>query len=222
MSSQQAIEFWALDDIKPYEKNAKVHTEDQVEKLSIAIKTYGWSAPIVIDGDGVIIAGHGRRLAAIRLGMEKVPVICRRDLTKAEADALRLADNRTVSVEFDMPMLQEELERLADTGEIDLATMGFSDVELDFVAADLGDINTDFFVDDISGAVEDQKERNARQSETFDDTSAPIADAIGFKRVTIAQSRTLRDLMSKIEARTQKAGAEALIDFLSKSMGSAQ
>ena len=88
MSTNHKIELWDLDKIVPYAANAKKHPPDQVRKLATAITKFGWTQPIVVAGNGEIIAGHGRRLAAIQLGLAKVPVICRRDLTKAEADAL--------------------------------------------------------------------------------------------------------------------------------------
>lgn len=209
----QAIEIWEIGRLRPSDKNAKNHPEDQVEALAKAIKTFGWSAPIVLDADGEIIAGHGRRLAAIKLGLEKVPVICRRDLSKAEADALRLADNRVVSTEYDMGALQNELARLMAETDIDITSLGFTDQELEFTSADLGAMTGDFFVEDISQAVETQKNENARKSEEVDDTSAPAADAFGFKRVTIAQSRKIRSSMSAIEQQTGMTGVDALIEF---------
>lgn len=214
MSDQNpSIEIWDIEKIFPSEKNAKNHPEEHVQTLAKAIKTFGWSSPIIVDANGVIIAGHGRRLAALLLGLKKVPVICRRDLSEAEADALRLADNRAVSTDYDMGALQNELARLMNETDIDITALGFTDQELDFTAADLGEIDGQFFVEDISAAVEEQSANNSRKSEEVDDTSAPAVDAFGFKRVTIAQSRSIRSHMTRIEAQTGKLGVEALIDF---------
>ncbi|MFA9261773.1 MAG: ParB/Srx family N-terminal domain-containing protein [Undibacterium sp.] len=212
--SDHTIEIWELDKIKPYERNAKKHPKEQVEKLAASIREFGYNQPIVVDADGIIIAGHGRRLAAIVLGRKVVPVICRRDLTKNQADALRLSDNRVASTEYDMSEIEAELRRLNDS-EFDISSIGFDENEINFSLADLGAMDDEVFVGDIGAAVTTQQEENARASEVTDDIAAPVSDAFGFKRVTIAQSRMIRELMSKIEKQTGKTGVEALIEILS-------
>lgn len=212
--SQHTTELWELDRVKPYPQNAKKHPPEQIQKLATAIKTYGWTQPIVVDKDGVIIIGHGRRLAAIELGLAKVPVICRRDLDELSVKALRLSDNRVTSTEYDHELIKFELEELIGQ-DFDVSSMGFDERELDFGGADLGAIADDFFVDDVGSAVEQQRKENETAAEKMDDVAAPVADALGFKRVTIAQSRELRDLMSRIETKTGKAGVEALLQVLS-------
>lgn len=214
MSENHKIEIWDIDKVVPYEKNAKLHSDEQVQKLATAILTYGWTQPIVVDKDGVIIAGHGRRLAAIKLGRKKVPVICRRDLNKAQADALRLADNRVASTEYDMSLIQEELQRLVND-DIDLSTLGFDQKEIEFSISDLGEIDASMFVEDVSTAVEEQKKETKAIAEQIDDTAAPVTDALGFKRVTIHQSRIIRQLMTQTEQKMGKKGADALIAALS-------
>ena len=218
MSDNLPVELWDIDKIKPYDRNAKIHSPEQVEKLAKAIKAFGWTQPIVVDANGVIIAGHGRRLAAIHLGRRKVPVLCRRDLTQAQANALRLADNRVTSVEYDMSMVQDELRRISEgliDESFDISDLGFDERELDFSLSDLGQMDADFFVEDVGAAVEQQRQENVRATEKIDDTAAPIADAFGFKRVTIAQSRTIRSIMTRIETETGKTGADAFIQFAS-------
>lgn len=211
------IEIWEIEKLVPYAANAKVHSDAQVATLANIISKVGWNQPIVIQADGVIIAGHGRRLAALKLGLKKVPVIVRADLTTAEADALRLADNRVASTDYDQAAIQIELQRLSDEldGDLLLTDLGFDAKELDFTLSDLGEISDDFFVEDVGAAVEQQKQENEKTIERTDDTAAPVGDALGFKRVTIAQSRELRDLMSRIESRSGKKGVEALIYVLS-------
>ena len=212
------IEVWDVAKLVPYEANAKLHPEDQIAKLATAIQKFGWTQPIVVWTNGEIIAGHGRRLAAIKLGLQRVPVIVRRDLTKAEADALRLADNRVTSTSYDQDAVQAELMRLSgelDLDKIALTDLGFDLKEVEFTLADLGDMITDdFFVDDVAEAVEKQKVENQSQVEATDETAAPVVDALGFKRVTIAQSRIIRQAMSKIEAKTGKFGVEAFLEHM--------
>lgn len=222
MSTTPVIQLWDIDKLVPYELNAKKHPQAQVEKLAQIIRKAGWTQPIVVWTNGEIIAGHGRRLAAIHLGMTKVPVIVRDDLSKAEADALRLADNQVTSTEYDMAAVQDELRRLStelDGSSFELGDLGFDAKELEFSLADLGDMNDDIFADDIAGAVEDQKAANETAAEKTDDTAAPVGDALGFKRVTVAQSRELRDLIGRVSTITGASGVEALLIVLRGAAG---
>lgn len=209
-----AIEFWDIDKVKPYLSNAKKHPPESVTKLAAAIKALGWNQPIVVWTDGVIIAGHGRRLAAIELGLKKVPVIVRRDLTQIEADSLRLADNRVVATDYDMALMQEEMRRLGGL-DVDLTELGYEDNEIAFVQVDLGAMDDNFFAEDINAAVEEQKAGNLNAQEQVDDTAAPVGDAFGFKRVTIAQSRRIREFMNQIEKQTGQVGIDALMAHIS-------
>lgn len=208
--------------IKPYENNAKKHSPDQVASLVKLIQRFGWTQPIVVDKDYVIIAGHGRRLAALEMKLAKVPVIVREDLTKDEANALRLADNRVSSTEYDLALEQSELQALSLVDlDFDLLDLGYTEHELNFSTADLGAMDDSMFVDDISSAVEKQKSDNKEKVEEVDDVAAPVVDALGFKRVTIAESRTLRELMARMEQATGKKGAPALIEFVSSNLDKA-
>jgi ParB-like chromosome segregation protein Spo0J len=78
--------------LTPYSNNAKTHPVEQVDKIAASIASFGFDQPIVVDGDGVIIKGHGRREASLRLGLDNVPVLVRTDLSVAEIKAARLAD----------------------------------------------------------------------------------------------------------------------------------
>src|SRR5690349_16944205 len=80
--------------IKPYELNAKKHPVEQVNTLASRIKKDGFDQAIVVDEDFVILKGHGRRLAAIQLGMKQVPVVVKIGLTEAHKRACRIADNK--------------------------------------------------------------------------------------------------------------------------------
>lgn len=96
--SELKIQMWIVDDVKPYELNAKIHSEEQVAKIAESIARFGWDRPIVVDKNGVIIKGHGRRLAAIKLGLIEVPVLVRDDLNEEQVKAARLADKDRHSV----------------------------------------------------------------------------------------------------------------------------
>jgi hypothetical protein len=121
--------------VTPYGRNAKKHPPEQIAALARQIREHGWDQPIVVDGDGIIIKGHGRRLAALELGLEMVPVIVRDDLTPAQKKAARLADNKLAESGWDLDMVLAELEELKGLDEdIDLALSGFSDKEFDKLA----------------------------------------------------------------------------------------
>lgn len=217
------VELWDVEKLVPYELNAKKHPDFQIEKLARSIKKFGFSSPIVVWGNGEIIAGHGRRLASLKLGLKKVPVVVRSDLSKAEADAMRLADNRVASTEYDQELVQEELRRLnelimAEDIDLDLSLTGYDEKELNFTLADMGEMNFDHFVEDVGAALEQQKQETAKVIAETDDTAAPVVDALGFKRLPIAQSRQLRDFMRKIETQTGLKGADALMQFLENSL----
>ena len=108
--------------IAPYEKNAKLHPEEQIESIANSIREFGFRQPLVVDTDNVIIVGHGRLLAAKRLGLDKVPCILAHDLTPEQIRAYRLADNKTNESEWDMDMLEFELGEILD---FDMGGFGF-------------------------------------------------------------------------------------------------
>jgi ParB-like chromosome segregation protein Spo0J len=217
MSKRIEMEHWSIEDLIPYEKNAKRHSPEQISRLAGLIAKAGWTQPIVVDGDnnrGSIIAGHGRRLAAIHLGLKtKIPVRVLYGYSLAEIDALRLADNNVTSIDYDVSLIQEEVLRLDGEG-VSMREWSFSDTEMDKLLGNLGEFDDSMFVDDITDAVEGQAERNREAVSETDDAAAPITDALGFKRVTVAQSRVIRNFMMRIESQTGKRGAAALVETI--------
>ncbi len=123
-------------DLIPYARNARTHSEAQVGQIAASIKEFGFTNPILTDGDGGIIAGHGRILAAQKLGITEVPTIGLGHLTDAQRRAYIIADNRLAeNAGWDLAMLRIELGDLAGL-DFDLSLMGFSDDELSGVMAD--------------------------------------------------------------------------------------
>jgi DNA modification methylase len=115
----------------PYAKNSRTHDDAQVAQIAASIKEFGWTNPILIDGDKGIIAGHGRLMAARKLKMNKVPVIELNGMTNAQKKAYVIADNRlALNAGWDNAMLTIELQDLEDEG-FDLSLTGFDDSELD-------------------------------------------------------------------------------------------
>ena len=131
------VERVSRDELIPYSNNPKEHPEEQVNKIASSIKNYGWDQPIVVDGGGEIIKGHGRLQAAEKLGLDEVPVIWREDLSDAEAKAARIADNKTAESPWSDDELETEIGVLADDDAIDLDSLGFDDDELNDLLGEL-------------------------------------------------------------------------------------
>jgi ParB-like chromosome segregation protein Spo0J len=203
------IAVWDIERVTPYDLNAKTHDEAQVRKIAKSIQDFGWDQPIVVDKAGVIIKGHGRRLGALSLGMKKVPVWVRDDLTDAQVRASRLADNRVAISNLDTDILQRELASL----EFDLD--GFFDKkELEFMVADLGELNTDAFVADLESAIADQAVETTASIIAAGEKDVAISKALGFKSVKGADERAIAMFMAQIEAESGKTGAEAFMEFI--------
>ena len=120
-----------VDELIPYVRNSRTHSDEQVAQIAASIKEFGWTNPILVDGEGVIIAGHGRLLAGRKLGFTEVPTIELRDLTDAQKKAYIIADNRlALNAGWDNEMLTLELGELAEEG-YNLDLLGFDTKELD-------------------------------------------------------------------------------------------
>ena len=111
-----------LDEIKPYENNPR-HNDNAVDAVANSIREFGFKVPIVVDSEGVIVAGHTRYKAAQKLGLKTVPCLVADDLTQEQVNAFRLADNKVGELAtWDLDTLKVELDNI---GEIDLSDMGF-------------------------------------------------------------------------------------------------
>lgn len=125
MAHTNKLEEIEIKKIKPYEKNAKVHSADQVEKIAESIKRFGFLSPCLIDKDLQLIAGHGRLAAAKKLKMDKVPCVFVEGLTDAQRRAYILADNKLADLgSWDQSLVSSELFDLGDAG-IDMSLFGF-------------------------------------------------------------------------------------------------
>ncbi len=206
------IEMWAIDRLIPYEKNAKIHTPTQIESLAKVISTQGWDVPIVVDKDGVIIKGHGRRMAAIHLGLKEVPVICRTDLTPAQVKAARLSDNRVAMTDFDTTLIKDELSALNLEG-FDVGSMGFDSKELDMMIQDLDRVDSTVF-EGAPAANEDKKPADAPEApQKPAEKTIELAATLGFKAVPESFERALVKFQSYAESMTGKTGAVAFAEF---------
>lgn len=130
MNASLAIEYLPLADLTPYARNSRTHSPEQVEALAHSIRTFGFNNPVLIDGDGVIVAGHGRVMAASRACLEQVPCIRLAHLSEAQRRAYVIADNKMADMGgWDMATLAGEIEELmmdAAAG-LQLADFGLDD-----------------------------------------------------------------------------------------------
>lgn len=123
------IVYKPIKELKPYKKNAKKHSKEQVEQIANSIKEFGFTQPVIIDKHNSVVAGHGRILGAKKAGLKQVPTVCLEDLTEEQIKAYRLVDNKLNESEWDYSLLDEELENLEE--DIDMNLFGFDeDVDL--------------------------------------------------------------------------------------------
>jgi len=142
MQPEIAVVSVRLASLVPYAANARTRSDARVAQIAASIAEFGFVNPVLIDAAGVLVAGHGRVLAAKRLGLASVPAIRLAHMTEAQARALRLADNQiALNSGWDEALLAAELARIRDEGVVDLDVLGFSGLELDqlLAAAEGGD-----------------------------------------------------------------------------------
>lgn len=202
--------------LKPYPKNAKKHPEEQIDQLAKAIEKDGWTTRILIDQNNTIINGHGRWMAATKLGLEKVPVLRRSDLTEEHIKKIRLVDNRVSDTGYDQDLLKDELAELAslDVGIEDF----FTEAELTFAIDDI-DIDLDALTDDIQNEVEEITGATQDKIDNEDDVAVPLKKVLGYTSVTLSQSRRLKKLVAHAELLTNRTGADALSTFIADHLG---
>lgn len=149
------IEMWPLDRLKPYQRNARTHSDTQVAQIAASIVEFGFTAPLLVSDDGGILAGHGRLAAARKLDLDAVPVVVLDHLTPTQRRAYILADNQlALQAGWDQELLAVELADLSAAG-FDLALTGFSDEEL---ADLLGDIEETERADEAAPIAEPEDE----------------------------------------------------------------
>ena len=140
------IEYIKVKELHGYEFNTRTHSDEQVSQLAASIGEFGFTNPLLIDGERQIIAGHGRLAAAIKIGMEDVPCIVLDHLTEAQRRAYVIADNKlALNAGWDEDLLKLELSALDQIG-FDLSVIGFDDYELAGLVID----------DDIAGGLTDE------------------------------------------------------------------
>ncbi|WP_143904094.1 site-specific DNA-methyltransferase [Tepidimonas thermarum] len=132
------IERWPIERLLPYIRNPRTHSDEQIAQIAASIAEFGFVNPILVGGDGIIVAGHGRLAAARKLNLAEVPVVVLDHLTPTQRRALVIADNRIAeNAGWDEELLRVELESLREEG-FDLDLLGFDDAALADLLADDG------------------------------------------------------------------------------------
>ena len=171
------IEYLNPAELVPYKKNAKLHPQDQVDHIANSIKMFGWTQPIVVDENNVVVIGHGRLAAAKQLKLDQVPVVRRDDLTEEQTKALRIVDNRVAKSKTDRDLIAEELGGIMD---IDMEQFGIDlDLEIDL---NIGD--------------DEEEDRSSLQHNVFENQERmqfPSDNYYGFP--TISATQTTGDRM---------------------------
>ena len=125
------VERWPVAKLVPNARNARTHSDEQVTQLAASIEEWGWTIPVLVDEAGGIIAGHGRVMAAHRLGLEDVPVMVAAGWRDAKKRAYMLADNKlTLNTEWDLDRLAIEIAELR-ASDFDISLIGFNEFEID-------------------------------------------------------------------------------------------
>jgi DNA modification methylase len=156
----ERIELWPIEKLRPYERNPRMHSDAQVDQIAASMVEFGWTNPILIDENAGILAGHGRLLAARKLGLAEVPVIRFEHLSEAQKRAYILADNQiALQAGWDDALLAEELAWLRDE-RFDLDLVGFDAPELErLLAIADGDAASDETEDEVPEPPEDPVSR---------------------------------------------------------------
>jgi len=125
-----AVEMVDLDKLIPYARNSRTHSPEQVAQIAASIREWGWTVPVLIDEAGMIIAGHGRVLAAQKLGIDNIPAMTAAGWTESQKRAYVIADNKlALNAEWDEELLATELSELKDSDISEFLT-GFDENEI--------------------------------------------------------------------------------------------
>ena len=132
------VEHWPIERLIPYANNPRLHSEADLDRIAASIRKWGWTNPVLVDEQGVLIAGHGRVNVAARLALKSIPVIVARGWSDEEKQAYRLADNELAArASWDPDLLRNELRDLKFSG-FDLELTGFEPDRLEDILAGLG------------------------------------------------------------------------------------
>lgn len=158
----------------PYVNNHKIHSDEQILRLASAIQEFGFSQPIVVDKNNIIIAGHGRREAAIKLNLKQVPIVVADHLDEYQVKAMRIADNKASSTEYNNDLLKFDIKTL-ELKEFNMASLAIRNDELDDLLKDV-DVGLDKF-EFLKVEAEEQVKKIEKENKVYDE-KAFVEDVI--------------------------------------------
>jgi ParB-like chromosome segregation protein Spo0J len=237
----EKIEQRAVDKLIPYARNSRTHSDAQVAQIAASIKEWGWTTPILIDETEQVIAGHGRLMAARKLGMAEVPVIVAAGWTDAQKRAYVIADNKlALNAGWDESLLALEFGELEGLG-FDVELTGFSAEELDFIdekggstseTGEAKELDGETYTKKIEAPIYEPKGERPKIEELFDNSKAkelvreidaaeipPDISAflrLAAERHTVFNFRNIAEFYAHADAKTQalfERSALVIIDF---------
>ena len=179
ITNEKKICYISASDLISYKGNSRTHSDEQVNQIASSINEFGFTNPILIDEKKSIIAGHGRVMAANKLGLDKVPTITLKGLTKAQIKAYVIADNQlALNAGWDLNTLKLELEHLQEV-EFDIDLLGFDSGFIDnlFEFVDYSDKNKELDMDDFDDWMELKFKFSSDQYEAVKSKLAQLGDS---------------------------------------------
>lgn len=212
------IEQWDIEKLIPYAKNSRTHSEEQIAQIAASIKAFGFTNPILVGSDGVIVAGHGRLSAARKLGLSQVPVIVLDHLSDTERRALVIADNQlALNAGWNTELLSIEIQELKDLN-FDIDLLGFDEDQLDDILDnELEEENP--YSQKVEAPVYEPSNEKPDVKELYDDSKAfEIIEAI--KKAKIPQQE--KDFLMLTAGRHVVLNFQKIADYYAHSEKSVQ
>lgn len=231
MNEKMQVTYKNIEDLIPYARNSRTHSDAQIAQIAASIKEFGWRNPVLVDGDNGIVAGHGRVLAARKLGINEIPTIDASDMTDIQKRMYVIADNKlALNADWDDEILALELEELESLGA-DIELLGFDDDELDEIQEPEND-GDEPYTKKVEAPIYEPSETEPPIVELYDDTKTlDLIDRIeksnapekikaflklAAHRHTVFNYKYIADYYSHADAETQtlfEDSALVIIDF---------
>ena len=169
MAEQLEIEYKKVEGLIPFVNNSRTHSEEQVNQIASSIREFGFTNPILLDGENGVIAGHGRLQAARLLGLDEVPTITLSGLTELQKRAYVIADNKlALNAGWDSELLEIEVKNLSEQ-KFDLGVLGFDEKELELLLKEIE-------ISDFPELPTGEKQPFQQKTFTLHDEQASIVD----------------------------------------------
>ena len=200
----QAVVKRSVQELIPYERNPKIHSEQQIQQIADSIREWGWTVPVVIDESGNVLAGHGRLFAAESIGIEEVPCVVASNWSEEQKKAYIIADNKVQeNSSWDFSLLSEEINNLSENG-FDLEKLGLSEADINLLQNLSPDEEFKFDYDDVVPDVSD-----VSSSEPGKTTDGYVEFAVVLSE---ADKKQLMSQINKVKADYQiESNADALM-----------